>query len=84
MYEGRNYIIFPITEISKVDFSLVLETSEDTVRKSLDETKTFIKWEGESPSFVSDIVGAEGPYNHEEICNILSNEEWSSSSVEVL
>jgi len=84
MYENRNYLILPMTEISKVDFSSVYETSEDTVRKSLDETKTFIKWEGESPSFVSNIVGAEGPYNHEEILNILSTEEWSPSNVEVI
>ena len=84
MYENRSYLIFPMTKISKVDFSLVFQISEDTIRKSSDETKTFIKWEEESPSFVSDIVGAEGPYNHEEILNILSTEEWSPSNVEVI
>jgi len=38
MYENRNYLIIPTTELSKVDFDLVCETSADTVRKSVDET----------------------------------------------
>ena len=33
MYESRQYLIFPV---SKVDFSLVCETSADTLRKSVD------------------------------------------------
>ena len=82
MYENRNYLIIPITELSKVDFSLVLETSAETVRKSVNETKTFVKWEGEAPAFVADIVGAEGPYTHEEIMTILATEEWNPPAEE--
>lgn len=78
MYENRNYLIIPVSEISKVDFSLVCETSADTLRKSVDETKTFVKWDGEAPAFVVDIVGAEGPYTHEEILEILNTPEWSA------
>jgi hypothetical protein len=44
MYEQRNFAIFSTTEIDQVDFSLVCETSADTLRKSVDETKTFVKW----------------------------------------
>lgn len=83
MYENRTYLIFPTTELSKVDFSLVRETSEETVRKSVDETKTFVKWDGEEPAFVADIVGAEGNYTHTEILNILSTDEWVSPEEEV-
>lgn len=78
MYEDRNYLIIPTTEVSKVDFSLVCETSADTLRKSADETKTFIKWDGEAPTFVADIVGAEGPYTYAEILEILSGPEWTA------
>jgi len=78
MYSDRNFLIFPVTELPKVDFSQVCETSIDTVRKSTDETKTFVKWDGEVPAFVVDIVGAEGPYTYEEILEILSGEEWSA------
>ncbi len=45
MYSNRNYIIFNVSEINKVDFTQVLETSAETVRKSVDGTKTFIKWD---------------------------------------
>jgi hypothetical protein len=78
MYEQRNFLIFPVAELSKVDFSQVCETSIDTVRKSVDEAKTFVKWDGEAPAFVADIVGAEGPYTYEEILVILSGEVWSA------
>ena len=85
MYENRNYLIIPITELSKVDFSLVLETSAETVRKSVNETKTFVKWNqapSQPPAFVDDIVGAEGPYTHEEIMTILATEEWNPPAEE--
>ena len=45
MYSNRNFLIFPVTELPKVDFSQVCETSEETVRKSVDGTKTFVKWD---------------------------------------
>jgi hypothetical protein len=63
--------------LSKVDFTQVLETSPDTVRKSVDETKTFIKWEGETPLFIGEIVGSEGPYTYGEILAILATPQWT-------
>lgn len=75
-YEHRNYIIFPVTELNKVDFEQVLETSTDTVRKSVDGTKTFVKWDGAQPSFVSTLNNTEGPYNYDEIITILATNEW--------
>ena len=78
LYENRNFIIFPTTELSKVDFDQVLETSSETVRKSVDETKTFVKWDGTAPSFVSTLNNTEGPYTYTEMLGILSTPEWSS------
>lgn len=46
MYSRREYVIFPVSEISKIDFNLVLENSAETLRRSVDGTKTFIKWNG--------------------------------------
>jgi hypothetical protein len=45
MYESRNFIIFSVEEINKIDFNSVLETSPDTLRRSADGTKTFVKWD---------------------------------------
>lgn len=73
----RTFLIIPVGELNKVDFTQVLETSPDTVRRSVDGTKTFIKWEGVEPTFLGDIVGSEGPYSYEEILAILSTPEWT-------
>ena len=40
---ARKYLIIPTSELPKVDFSQVCETSIETVIKSVDETKTFYK-----------------------------------------
>ena len=58
IYANREYLIFPVSELNKVDFSQVLETSADTVRKSVDETKTFVKWNGDTPAFVATMTGS--------------------------
>ena len=75
---SRNYLIIQSSELSKVDFSQVLETSASTVRKSIDETKTFIKWEGDTPSFVSNLTSTEGPYTKDQITPILNTDAWVS------
>ena len=79
---SRKYLIIPVSEVSKVDFSQVLETSEETLRKSVDGTKTFIKWENDDPSFISSLLNTEGTYNHSEITTILSGDDWTSSETE--
>ena len=45
MFEHRKYLIFSVDEIDKVDFSMIYETSAETLRTSIDGTKTFIKWD---------------------------------------
>tara|TARA_R100000005_G_C4867255_1_gene125558 strand:+ start:339 stop:581 length:243 start_codon:yes stop_codon:yes gene_type:complete len=75
----RTYLIIPTSELSKVDFSQVCETSAETVRKSIDETKTFIKWDDDEPSFVSNLTGTEGPYTKEEILTTLATDAWTST-----
>jgi hypothetical protein len=84
MYENRKFLIFPVTDLNKVDFSQVEETSSETVRKSVDETKTFIKWDNGDPTFIVDLLNTEGPYNYEEILSILSTEEWSKLIPEMI
>jgi len=77
-YEHREFMIFNVSELDQIDFNQVLETSIDTVRKSVDGTKTFVKWEGETiPSSVESLTTKEGPYTYEEILAILATEEWT-------
>jgi len=77
-YSNRQFMIFNVSELPNVDFTQVLETSADTVRKSIDETKTFVKWDGETiPSSVDSLTTKEGPYTYEEMLNILGTSEWT-------
>ena len=76
-YENRSFMIFNVSELPNIDFTQVLETSEETVRKSVDETKTFVKWDGEMPECVSTLTTKEGPYTYDEILTILSTSEWT-------
>ena len=71
------YITINTDELSLVDFNEVMETSEDTVRLSVDGLKTVLKWEGDEPSFVSTLSSYEGPYTHEEILAIMATPEWT-------
>ena len=83
-YDTRNFIIFPVTELSKIDFTQVLETSEETVRKSVDGTLTFVKWDGElPPTCLADVAGTQGPYTYEEIVAILSGADWTPPMAEM-
>ena len=78
MYDQRNFAIFSLTEIDKINFTQVLETSADTLRVSTDGSKSFVKWDGEQPEFVSELTTLEGPYTYTEILEILSGEEWTA------
>ncbi len=73
---NNTYMIFNVSELEQIDFTQVKETSIDTVRKSIDGTKTFVKWEGETPQCVVDLTTKEGPYTYEEILAILATPEW--------
>jgi len=83
MYKNRYYVIFSTTELDQIDFTQVLETSKDTVRKSVDETLTFVKFENQMPSSISALTTKQGPYTHEEILAILATEEWTPVEPEV-
>jgi hypothetical protein len=80
-YPNREFMIFNISELPLIDFTQVLETSIDTVRKSIDETKTFVKWDGATPSSVESLTTKEGPYTYEEILTILNGPEWTSNEI---
>ena len=76
--EPKYYVIFNVSELDKIDFDQVFETSIETVRKSVDETLTFVKYRDEEmPSSVASLETKVGPYSHTEILEILNNSEWT-------
>jgi hypothetical protein len=70
---SRNYVIIDASEVSSVDFDQVLETSAETLSYNLAGTKTFVKFEGDTPSF---LVGKTAN-THSEMLEILAGEEWT-------
>ena len=64
-------------DVSNIDFSQIGETSQDTLRLSIDGTKTVLKFTGETPSF---LVGLQ-QYNHSEILPIMATPEWTKEDL---
>jgi len=79
-YENRQYVIFNVSELPLVDFAQVLESSQETVRRSLDNTKTFVKFTS-PPTFLDQLTSKQGPYTHEEILAILATPEWTNPNI---
>jgi len=80
--QDRKFMIFNVSELNSINFNEVLETSEETVRKSVNKTKTFVKWESdEIPASVQNLTTKEGPYTYQEILQILSTPEWTDEQI---
>ena len=71
---SRKYVIINANEVSSVNFDQVDETSADTIRYSVDGTKTFVKFDSDTtPSFLE----GKTQYSHSEILTILATDEWT-------
>ena len=74
------YVIIGTDEVENVDFNKVNETSVRTLRISEDGEYTFVKFRGDTPSFLE----GKTQYTHEEILAILDDEDgiWYISEAE--
>jgi len=70
----RNYVIIDASEVSSIDFNQVLETSADTLRYNLAGTQTFVKFEGDTPSFLA----GKTAYDRSEMLTLLAGPEWTA------
>lgn len=73
----KTFAIFLSSELYVINFDEVLETSLETVRKSIDSTKTFVKWYGNTPNSVLQLTTIEGFYTLEQILEIVKTSEWN-------
>ena len=79
---AKEFMIFDCTELTSIDFTEVMETSIETVRKSIDGTKTFVKWDSvEIPKSVENLKTKDGPYTYDEILEILQRPEWTKEII---
>ncbi len=76
-FPSRQYMVLAVRELGQVDFRQVLENDPSTVRRSVDGTLTFVKWEGEGiPSSVEGLETREGPFINEEMVTVLASPTW--------
>ena len=70
---SKTYCIISSDDVSSVDFSQVFETSAETLRYSVDDSQTFVKYEGSKPRFLY----GKDPYTHSQMLTILDGEDWT-------
>ena len=68
----KKYVIITKEEVANIDFSQVIETSVNTLRYNNDGTKTFVKFEGNTPSFLD----GKTQYTNDEMLTELGKSEW--------
>ena len=102
-FQNRRWLVIPASIIDDIDFNQVHEPNVESLRKSIDETLTFVKYEVnvveetytetfediETGEEVTNTVeaGTYGrpsiyseeytEYNHSEILELLSTEQWT-------
>ena len=69
-YNNYTYVIINASEVSGIDFSKTKENDNDTLRYSNDNSKTFVRFEGETPSFLE----GKTQYTHQQILSYLQDE----------
>ena len=79
-YNNYKYVIIDDSEVSSLDFSNIIETSSDTLRYNNDNSKTFVRFAGETPSFLE----GKTQYTHAEFKSILNDPEdiWALDDTE--
>ena len=68
------YVIYNMENVSNINFSEIVQRNEETLRLSVDKTKTVLKFVGDTPAF---LVGLQ-QYNHSEILEIIATPEWTN------
>ena len=77
----RTFIFFNSSEKAVLDYSQLVETSQDTLRLSLDGTKTFVSYNSETmPDTILALTSYIGPLTYEETLTILQTAEWKPSA----
>ena len=76
-FENRKWVIITLADYTEEELenlvSNAIEGSVNTLRKSIDETKAILKWDGDTPSVFSGMT----IYTHQEILIELAKEDWT-------
>ena len=70
---NATYVLVDASSLADLDFSKLLNNGPQTNRYSVDGNKAIVKFEGDTPSFLS----GKTEYDHAEILTILATDEWT-------
>ena len=73
-YSNRKWAIVNVSNITDEMIDSAIQTSMDTLRKTLDGSKAILKFNGDTPSCFDGLT----TYNHSEILTELAKSAWTS------
>ena len=74
-FENRKWIIINVSDITEEMIENAIQTSMDTLRKTLDNSKAILKWDGDTPSCFDGLT----TYTHSEIRTELAKSAWTDN-----
>ena len=74
-FENRRWVIVNVSAITDDMISSAIQTSMQTLRKTTDNSKAILKWDGDTPAVFNGMT----TYNHSEILTELNKSEWKDN-----
>ena len=74
-YSNRKWVVINVSDITEEMIDSAIQSSMDTLRKSLDGTKAILKWDGDTPTCFDGMT----TYNHSEILAELAKSTWTEA-----
>ena len=71
-YSNRKWVIVSVSDITDEMIANAMQSSIDTLRKTLDGSKAILKFNGDTPSCFDGLT----TYNHSEILEELAKSDW--------
>ena len=72
-YSNRRWVIVSVSDITDEMIDSAIQSSMDTLRKTLDGSKAILKFDGDTPSCFEELT----TYNHSEILTELAKSDWT-------
>ena len=73
-YSNRKWVIVNVSDITEEMIDSSIQSSMDTLRKTLDGSKAILKFDGDTPSCFDGLT----TYNHSEILEELAKSDWTN------
>ena len=74
-FSNRKWVIVNVSDITEEMIISAIQSSIDTLRKSLDGTQAILKWDGNTPTCFDGMT----TYNHSEILTELAKSTWTEA-----